>query len=176
MLEVKDLFVGILGYVTVIDEGWKISKSDKYIIFRKKKFDSLDYYAENVFTNQAYFFFHGNTCLYNTVNKAANSYAVYKSIPLEHFIDEPKMQVSRNELLELYYKLNKNFLEDNETKMYNKVKDNILKMILQTSDVVKKSDIDLNLKQEIIYELDMLVKYYIETMVKILNKNDNELS
>lgn len=86
------------------------------------------------------------------------------------------MQVSRNELLELYYKLNKNFLEDNETKMYNKVKDNILKMILQTSDIVKKSDIDLNLKQEIIYELDMLVKYYIETMVKILNKNDNELS
>lgn len=169
LLEVKDLFVGTLGYVTVTDEGWHISKSDKYIIFKKKKFDSLDYCAENIFTNQTYFFFHGNTCLYNTVNKAANSYAVYSSIPLEHFIDAPKMEVSREELLELFWKLNKR-VENNDD-----VQDNILKMILQTSEMVKFSEFDYELKKNLLKELEELGNYYVNSMIFLLQSNQEKM-
>jgi len=179
--EMKELYVGILGYVTYKDDSYQITQVNEIIIFERKRLSDYDsdYYAENIFTNKPYFFFHGNTYYYNTLDKAINNYAVHEYYPLETYLTEPKKIITEQELLNIYKEIKKIFknseIEENNSDSEEKITDDILKLILKTNELAQKSKISPDRKNEIIEELDELGKQYINEMIQFTAPENNSL-
>lgn len=170
--EVKDLYIGILGYVTKSKYGGlSIERQDAVIIYKKVKCADSDYCAKEIFTNQKYYFFQGNTFKYDTIYKSINDLAIYASLPLSTVIS--KKYITKKELIELYnyYKTELNRDRNDEVKESGlSVTDSILQMILETSKKVKDAKIDESLQKQILEELENLSEYYVN---EIINKLDN---
>ena len=182
--EVKELYIGRLGYVTYKENAYYIDQVNEIIIFKRKKLNSgVDYYAENLFTHQPYFFFLGNRYYWDTLDKVINNYAVHQSWPLEIFLTEPKMIITEQELLNLYKKLKKVF-EEPTTETNKKsdksseepLTDDILNLILKTNELAQKSKISPDRKKEIIEELNALGKNYVEAMIHLTECENNGLT
>jgi hypothetical protein len=182
-IPIKDLYVGILGYVynnDRINSLCIISKS-LLIIFKRKNMlikghESKEYIAENVFTKQTYYFWRGNNDEYDTIRRAVNSYAVYKYFPLEIFLKVPKMTLTKNELLQLYNGLVlANRRKEEKDIESEPITDDILQMILKSVEIVKEADINENSKNELLQKLEKLAEDYVKDMVQ-LEENKSFLS
>ncbi len=159
-----NLYVGLLGDVTSInnDKQMTIESIDKYIIYTK-----LYYYygdmAKDIFTGKVYYFWDGNISTSKTIEKAIGGCAVYTTSPIEIYLDFPKRKVSKSELLVILNKLNNPHKEDiKEEEPIEPITDNILKTILETSDLVKVSNISEELKEITIKELETLAENYVK--------------
>lgn len=178
-IKVKNLFVGELGYITKSKHKYHANMKNKYkIIFRKLGYDVSDYIGEDILTEQRYFFLHGNTYEKDTIDKAIGSYAIVTYTPLSQFLSLTKKTISVQELIELYNELNNiNPKQEREIqKSTEPITDSILKTILETNELVKKSNIDDKLKQKLVQELEELGEYYVEETININSQNNSGLT
>lgn len=177
-----NLYIGLLGYVTKNGRILTITSDDedrKFIIYRKVKFNYCDYVAQDIFTKKRYFFWEGNKYERDTIFRAVNDYAIYKSFPIEQFLDVPRKYVSKGRLLEVYTGLNTKKLEEPQKNDVT-INDNLLKTILEAGEKLKVIMIDESLKDGFRRELDELAQYYVRKMTELssngLNLDDNEYS
>lgn len=183
--KVKNLYIAQLGYVTrTPDDGRQINSVDDWIIIQKKKFyepgsysDAIygDYIGQNIFTKQEYFFWAGNSNYYDTIYKVVNGYAIYRTVPLGQILTSPEDTLTKEELLGIFYQLNKKESPKKE-KPTEEVTDNILKTILETNELVKQTDIDEELKLRITKELEELGENYVKEMIRVTEKNNDNLT
>lgn len=174
--QVDDLYFGILGYVTKKNGTLSITQVQKFLFFKKV---SVGYgeAAQNIFTNNKYFFFHGNAYPWHTIEKAINSFAIFNYVPIELLLDNQKKTITEKKLLELYQELKSSILkEKNKPVLDQPVTDSILKTILDTNELVKNSFIDQRLKEEIIQDLELLGEYYVNSLIKITENTDATLN
>lgn len=176
--KVDNLYVGLLGYVTKKEKDTiSITTDDKdkrFIIYQKVEFEYGDYVAQDIFTKKKYFFWNGNKYELDTIFRAVDNYAIYKSLTIDQFLTIPKEYVSKTELLAIYNKLNnpqKEIEEEVNKTEQVQITDSILKTILETNDLVKKTLLDENLRNEIIQELEDLGKYYVDEILKLNDFN-----
>ncbi len=168
-----NLYVGLLGNVTSInnDKQMTIESIDKYIIYTK-----LYYYygdmAKDIFTGKVYYFWDGNISTSKTIEKAIGGCAVYTTSPIEIYLDFPKKKVSKSELLVILDKLNNPHKEEKMEIATEPITDSILKTILETSDLVKISNISNELKETTIKELEVLAESYVNDINSFNNKNE----
>ena len=175
-----NLYVGLLGFVKNIeDKKIRIDSIDKYIIFIKKSysgsFSTYDYdkVAKDIFTDKEYFFWNGNFNPEKTIETAVGGCAIFKSYPIENYLDFPKNKVSRSELLVILDKLNNPHKEEVKVEVPTEpITDSILKTILETSDLVKVSNISDELKETTIKELEVLAENYVKD-IESFNKPNN---
>lgn len=176
--KVKDLYIGVLGYVTKTKNGdLKIERQDIIIIYQKKKLaDTSDYYAKEVFTNQKYFFFEGNHLNYLTIDKAINSLAIFSSLPLS--IQIFKDTITKNKLRKIYDEIQQEIKPQNKEKEETTlpVTDSILQMILDTSKKVKNAEIDEFLKEKTLKDLEELSEYYVNEIINKMITTETELT
>lgn len=170
----ENLYVGLLGFVKKEGKTLTIDANEKrFIIFKRVKCTYWDFGAEDIFTGKKYFFWSGNTYNSDTMYRSVGGYAVYMSYPIEKFLSQPKRHVSKNELLYLYNQINTPKLPSKEKNSEEiNITDSILKTILETSTLVKKSLLSDNEKEMMIDRLDGLARYYIDEINKV-NSNDN---
>ena len=161
-----NLYVGLLGDVTSInnDKQMTIESIDKYIIYTK-----LYYYygdmAKDIFTGKVYYFWDGNISTSKTIEKAIGGCAVYTTSPIELYLDFPKRKATKNELLTILDKLNNTHEEKaKEDEVATPITDSILTTILETSDLVKVSEISEEAKEEFVKELEQLAENYVQDM------------
>jgi hypothetical protein len=168
-----NLYVGLLGNVTSTnnDKQMTIESIDKYIIYTK-----LYYYygdmAKDIFTGKVYYFWDGNISTSKTIEKAIGGCAVYTTSPIEIYLDFPKKKVSKSELLVILDKLNNPHKEEKMEIATEPITDSILKTILETSDLVKISNISNELKETTIKELEVLAESYVNDINSFNNKNE----
>ena len=160
------LYVGLLGEVTSInnDKQMMIESIDKYIIYTK-----LPYYygdmAKDIFTGKEYYHWDGNISTSKTIQKAIGGCAVYRSEPIEIYLDSPKKKVTKEELLTILDKLNNPHKEEiKEDEPDEPITDSILATILDTSSLVKVSNISEEAKEKFGKELEELAENYVEDM------------
>jgi len=163
----ENLYVGLLGIVRKIDSNKiRIENTNKFIIYRKEVIDPISIYrhdmAKDIFSDKLYYFFSGNEFPKDTIFKAINSHAISESYPIENYLDFPKKKVSRSELLVILDKLNHPHEEEKKEEATEPITDNILKTILETSDLVKVSSISEELKETTIKELETLAENYVK--------------
>ena len=160
------LYVGLLGEVTSInnDKQMMIESIVKYIIYTK-----LPYYygdmAKDIFTGKEYYHWDGNISTSKTIQKAIGGCAVYRSEPIEIYLDSPKKKVTKEELLAVLDKLNNPHKEEvKEDEPDEPITDSILATILDTSSLVKVSNISEEAKEKFGNELEELAENYVEDM------------
>ena len=176
-----NLYVGLLGNVrNAEDDKIQITSTDKYIIFIKGyyggswsvEYCDYDKIAKDIFTDKEYFFWNGNFHPEKTINRAIGECAVFRSFPIENYLDFPKKKASRSELLVILEKLNKQDKEEKKEEPTEPITDNILKTILETSDFVKVSSIFEELKETTIKELETLAENYVRD-IEAFNKDES---
>ena len=98
-------------------------------------------------------------------------------IPIETFIQEPKRWITKSELLKLYRDSNTSKQEENIKKELSEpITDNLLKMILETNNLVKNTQLEESFKNFIIQELEQLAEYYVTSLTKLNKSNIPMLS
>lgn len=169
-----NLYVGLLGNVTSInnDKQMTIESIDKYIIYTK-----LYYYygdmAKDIFTGKVYYFWDGNISTSKTIEKAIGGCAIYTSSPIELYLDSPKKKTSKSELLTILDKLNNQHKEEvKKDEVATQITDSILTTILETSDLVKVTEISEEAKEEFVKELEQLAENYVRDMNSLGNSNN----
>lgn len=174
-----NLYIGLLGFVNKEGKKFIIDANEKkYIIFKRVKCTYWDFGAEDIFTRKNYFFWSGNTYNSDTIAKAVGGYAVYVSYPIERFLTSPKRYVSKIELIDLYDQLNRPKLQSKDKKNSEEtnITDSILKTILETSTLVKKSLLSDMEKEMMIDRLDRLALYYVNEINKVNNIVNSNLT
>lgn len=176
------LYVGLLGNVRNTDDNKiKIISIDKYIIFIEDYYSdswsveqcTYDKIAKDIFTGKKYFFWDGNYNPEKTIEKAIGGCAIFRSFPIENYLDSPKKKVSKSELLVILDKLNNPHKEETKKEETTEpITDSILKTILETSDLVKASNISDELKENTINELEVLAESYVNDINSFNNKNE----
>ena len=119
----EDLYVGVLASVNIVftTGGYKklslvnnISGNKPFIIFKKiiEETRHSYYYDQNIlfwgadiFTNKKYLLFASNGVTAHE-KLSVESFVITKSIPIEQFMDAPKLIISKNKLLKIYEKMN----------------------------------------------------------------------
>lgn len=174
-----NLYIGLLGVVSGdIYSKLTITSIKKCIIYQKVEINkgdyiSKDYGAKDIFTDKIYYFFQGNHYPRDTIAKAIGGYAIMKSFPIEQCLDSPKKTVSESELLDIFNRINYPEKEKLKEEPTEPITDSILKTILETSDLVKASNIDNDYKKKLIKELEILAEDYIKDLEEFNNKNKN---
>lgn len=112
---------------------------------------------------------------------SVESFVITKSIPIEQFMDAPKLMISKNELLKIYEKMNAvSSADDVSSKGADDVssksaadvssksaddiniKDGFLRLILKTNEKLSSSNLDINEKNKFSQKLVSLAKEYID--------------
>ena len=173
----NNLYIGLLGIVTGNCYNLKITSRKKCIIYKKVVLDKFatfkDYGAKDVFSGKIYYFFEGNHFPRNTIEKAIGGYAIMRSFPIEQFLDFSKKEVTKDELLTILDKLNNPDKQEKKEEPTEPITDSILKTILETSDLVKVSNISDELKEKTIKELEKLAEDYVKDLERFNNKSES---
>ena len=98
-----------------------------------------------------------------------SGYAIFKYFPIEQFIQENKRKISKSEIFALYDKLNNRKQDDEKETNREEVKDNILNLIIETNNRVKKMELDEDTKKKITEQLSELGEYYVNRMSEVSN-------
>lgn len=173
----EDLYVGILTGIDLIDGKnmslVNINGSKPFIILKKiiEEVERSYYYDQNmlfwgvdIFTNKKYLLLASNGF---TAHKklSAGSFVITKSVPIEQFMDVPKLIISKNELLKIYEKINAvSSYDDVSSKGADdiNIKDGFLRLILKTNEKLSSSNLDINEKDKFSQKLVSLAKEYID--------------
>lgn len=185
LYKTKELYVGLLGYVSKEDED-KITAnpdevSNKYIIFERvsQKLDNdrryelrQDFinYGIDIITGKKYLLWNGNGT-FALFKCSLSGYAICKYFPIEQVLTKPKENISGKELRELYASLNKP-KEEHDSDRDEKVTDNILNLILETNKKVQKMELSDGDKESIIRKLVALGEEYVNKMIEIRESKD----
>lgn len=185
---IDNLYVGMLGSVSIgenekgldclnIDSS-KVNKP--FIIFIKDKEKIKDYHdygfqkemflGIDVITKKKYLLWENNNYKVLHVN-SLSGYAIFKYFPIEQFIQENKRKISKSEIFALYDKLNNRKQDDEKETNREEVKDNILNLIIETNNRVKKMELDEDTKKKITEQLSELGEYYVNRMSEISNSS-----
>ena len=189
---IDNLYVGILGSVSIgenengldclnIDSS-KVNKP--FIIFIKDKEKIKDYHdygfqkemflGIDVITKKKYLLWENNNYKVLHAN-SLSGYAIFKHFPIEQFIQENKRKISKSEIFALYDKLNNRKQDDEKEKNREEVKDNILNLIIETNNRVKKMELDEDTKKKITEQLSELGEYYVNRMSEVSNSSELSL-
>ena len=189
---IDNLYVGILGSVSIgenekgldclnIDSS-KVNKP--FIIFIKDKEKIKDYHdygfqkemflGIDVITKKKYLLWENNNYKVLRVN-SLSGYAIFKYFPIEQFIQENKRKISKSEIFALYDKLNNRKQDDDKETNREEVKDNILNLIIETNNRVKKMELDEDMKEKITERLSELGEYYVNRMSEVSNSSELSL-
>ena len=200
--KVKDLYIGTLGYVTLMENKPKyitasnphpgpkleIEKRNMFIIYKKTKINYVNYIAIEILTKKIYYFFDGHYLDDELIYKTVDDFAIWASLPLTSIKKQEK--ITKKELVELQEKLNelsikgipiseviedKNEIEEDES-FEEPITDSILQMIIETSKKVKASFIDDSLKESVLKQLEELGEYYISEVINKITNNDPDLT
>lgn len=130
------------------------------------------FWGVDIFTNKKYLLLASNGF---TAHKklSAGSFVITKSIPIEQFMDAPKLIISKNKLLKIYEKMNAvSSADDVSSKGADDVsskgaddiniKDGFLRLILKTNEKLSSSNLDINEKDKFSQKLVSLAKEYID--------------
>lgn len=180
---VGKLYVGKIGKVSQNKENKDLQISQEgiarpFIIFAKAKeklehsydrdygYQEYLFWGVDVLTKKKYFLWSENR--YQTLrNHCLSGCAIQTYWPLEQCMRARKSKISKKELLTLYDCYNSQ--KQNEDS--KEVNDNILNLIIKTSEKVKDMDIDEDIKWEIVGELSELGEYYVNEMLQISNSD-----
>ena len=189
---IDNLYVGMLGSVSIgenekgldclnIDSS-KVNKP--FIIFIKDKEKIKDYHdygfqkemflGIDVITKKKYLLWENNNYKVLHVN-SLSGYAIFKYFPIEQFIQENKRKISKSEIFALYDKLNNRKQDDEKETNREEVKDNILNLIIETNNRVKKMELDEDMKEKITEQLSELGEYYVNRMSEVSNSSELSL-
>lgn len=185
---IDNLNVGILGNVSIgkNDKGLDCLNIDSskvnrpFIIFMKGKEKIKDYYdydfqkemflGIDVITEKKYLLWKSNNYKIMYAN-SLGGYAIFKHFPIEQFLQGNKRKISKSEILALYEKLNNMKQDDEKETNREEVKDNILNLIIETNNRVKKMELDEDTKKKITEQLSELGEYYVNRMSEISNSS-----
>ena len=185
LYKTKELYVGLLGYVSMKDED-KITAdpdkvSNKYIIFERvsQKLDidrryelRQDFinYGIDIITGKKYLLLNGNE--YTALLKCSLfGYVICKYFPIEQVLTKQKETISGKGIRKLCVSLNKT-KEENDSKNYDKITDNILNLILETNKKVQEMKLSDEDKENITKELVVLGEEYVNKMIELRESKD----